>query len=531
MAQSLHIGLLERTPGWEMILEGLGLPWRLIHTVGDPKPEDFSVLIVNRHLWSEELDAVESYARAGGALLDVGRWLKARSPWRFRRSYSSRITSLPSLKSRWSPPVIDTGCRTLQYHARKNEGRTFSDHLLYLNELGNGTLAHLGFRPDDLLLKTTNRTKRFPGLDRRHPAELVSSVDKGEVIWLVDQILHHLYRERKLPYARKRRFPGEARSIAAFRIDTDYGTREQIDELYAISKGSGLPFTWFLHTDGHIGWLDRFGEFESGEIALHCARHRTFRGKEQNLENMGLARDAMYRAGLPEPVGMAAPNGLWNHGLGEAIEQARFLYSSEFSLAFDTLPFTPPLHPSKQINNYFYSALQIPIHPVSVGNLARVGISDGEMIHYYRRVINEKLAADLPLIFYHHPTHKRFGLIEELTAAMLETGAQPMTFAEIALWWRTRYAAQIELSQETDGRLRLRSIERDPSVQIEVDYPEGDRGVIWMDGAYEKSEVIVEEQSDHGPSEERSGDLSRLRSFSLTVARRAIRDQLLRMRR
>lgn len=531
MAQSLHIGLLERTPGWEIILDGLGLPWRLMHTVGDPTPEEFSLLIVNRHLWSEELDAVESYARAGGALLDVGRWLKARSPWRCRRSYSSRITSIPSLQSSWRPPVIDTGCRTVPYYAREEEGRTSCDHLLYLNELGSGTLAYLGFRPDELLLKTTNRTKRFPGLDRRHPAELVSSVDKGEVIWLVDQVLRHLYRERGLPYARKRRFPGKARSIAAFRIDTDYGTREQIDQLYAISQSSGLPFTWFLHTDGHIGWLDRFGAFESGEIALHCARHRTFRGKEQNLENMGLARDAIYRSGLPEPVGMAAPNGLWNHGLAEAIQQARFLYSSEFSLAFDSLPFTPPLHRSKRINSQFYSALQIPIHPVSAGNLARVRIGDDEMIRYYRRVINEKLVADLPLIFYHHPTHERFGLIEELTAAMLETGAEPMTFAEIALWWRTRYEAEIELSLERDGRLRLHSIERDPSVQIEVDYPEGDRGVIWMDGAYSRDEVMVEEKGENVLLEERPDNLSRLRSFSPTVARRAVRDRLLRMRR
>ena len=518
MAQKLHIGLLERTPGWEVILETLGLPWGLIHSVAEPTPEEFSVIVANRHLWSEEREAIEAYARAGGAVLDVGHILPALEPWRSRRTWSTRITSPPHFERPAPPHLIDTGCRAIEH-----EGE-----IVRIEPWGAGTRAWLGFQPDGLLLKEGNRTKRFAGLDCRHPAELVSATDKGEVIWLVETLLRALYRERGLPYARKRPFPGEAPSIAAFRIDTDYGERDQIGRLYEISVLGGLPFTWFLHTDGHIGWLDRFSRFEVGEIALHCARHKTFRSREENAENIARARDAMRRAGLPEPIGYAAPNGLWNHGLAEAIDEARFLYSSEFSLAFDMLPFRPPLHPSKRINHFFYNALQIPIHPVSVGNLARVGISDEEMKTYYRGVIARKIAQEQPLIFYHHPTHERYEVIEDLVAASLQTGALPMTFAEYALWWDKRDAARVSLRLEADGRLCLESIERDPTVQIGVDYPDGSEGIVWMDGSYRKEEVTSTTTRATPPPHT---PLPTLRNFSATVARRALRDRIIRLRR
>lgn len=518
MAQSLHIGLLERTPGWEMIFEMLGIPWSLIHSIGEPTPETFSVIVLNRHLWVEERESVEAYARAGGAVLDVARLLPALHPWKSRRTWSSRIISPPSLDRPAPPDVIDTGCRAIAY----------DETLIHVESWGAGTLAYLGFRPDRLMLKEGNRTKRFAGLDRRHPAELVSAVDKGEVVWLVDALLRRLYSERDLPYARKRPFPGDAPSIAAFRIDTDYGTRDQMGRLYEISVMGGLPFTWFLHTDGHIGWLDRFSRFEVGEIALHCARHRTFRTREENAENIARAHDAMSRAGLPEPIGYAAPNGLWNHGLAEAIDEARFLYSSEFSLAFDALPFRPALHPSKRINRSFYNALQIPIHPVSVGNLARARIADEEMKSYYRGVIARKIVGEQPLIFYHHPTHERFDVVETIIAASLETGALPMTFAEYALWWRKRESARITLSLEEDGRLRLDSAERDPTVQINVDYPHGARGIVWMDGSYTEAEIT---STQTPPSPPPHTPVPNLRRFSPTVARRTLRDKFTRLRR
>ena len=528
MPQSLHIGLLELTPGWEIILDGLGIPWRLIHGIGEPSPEDFAAIVVNRHLWCEEIEGLEAYARAGGALLDVGRFIPARRPWHVRRSWSHRIVDPSLRRSGALPQILDTGCRALRYTPPGGEpGETSgTDRVISLESLGAGTVAFLGLRPDHLLLSIANRTKRFPGLAGDHPAELVSAVDKGEVVRLVDTLLRQLYHERNLPYVRKRRFPGDAPSILAFRIDTDYGRREQIDRLHEISRASDIPFTWFIHTEGHGDWLDRFGAFELGELALHCARHRTFGDLQRNLENIERGRRQMIEAGLPDPVGFSAPTGLWNHGLAEAIDRAGFLYSSEFSLAFDALPFYPVLPVTRRVNERFYRALQIPIHPVSVANLARVGIDDRSMGSYYRRVIREKMAADMPLIFYHHPTHERYGVVEEILEAGGATGAQPMTFSDYAAWWKRRAEAQVDLRIDAAGRVTLHSNDRDPTVQIAVGYPDGTEGTIWMDGEYAREDITRREprqwtapDNAYGP-----GDISRLRTFSPTVKRRALRD-------
>lgn len=528
MPQSLHIGLLELTPGWEIILEGIGLPWRLIHGIGEPKPEEFAAIIVNRHLWSEEIDALDAYGRAGGGLLDVGRLLPARAPWQTRRSWSHRIVDPSLRRSGATPQIIDTGCRALRYGPDNGPERVIA-----LEEFGAGALAFLGLHPDHLLLSTARRTKRFPGIADDHPAELVSSVDKGEVIRLVDALLRQLYFERGLPYPRIRPFPGNAPSIAALRIDTDFGTRRQIDRLHAISRDRQFPFTWFLHTEGHGDWLDHFGSFHFGELALHGARHRTFRDRERNRENIERGRRQMQEAGLGQPVGFAAPTGLWNHGLAEAIDGADFLYSSEFSLAFDALPFYPVLPMSRRVNRRFYRALQIPIHPVSVGNLARVGIEGDRMKAYYRRVIREKIAAGMPLIFYHHPTHERYDVVEEIVATTLATGAEPMTFTDYARWWQRRSEAIVELSLDRHGRLHLRSNDRDPTVQIGVVWPDGSEGTIWMDGAYSREEVTRTPPPTWTPPDEAygPGDISEVRNFSATVMRRAVRDWVVRRSR
>ena len=534
MPQSLHIGLLELTPGWEMILDGLGIPWRLIHGVGEPSPEEFAVIVVNRRIWCEEAGALEAYARAGGALLDVGRLTPVRNPWLVRRSWSHRIVDPSLRRSGALPQILDTGCRALRYTPPSRDGEEHSgtDRVISLEPLGAGTLAFLGLQPDHLLLSTASRTKRFPGLAGDHPAELVSAVDKGEVVRLVDALLRQLYHERGLPYVRKRRFPGDAPSILAFRIDTDYGRREQIDQLYSISRSSGIPFTWFLHTEGHDDWLGRFGEFEIGELALHCARHRTFGDIQRNLENIERGRRQMLAAGLPDPVGFSAPTGLWNHALAEGIDRTGFLYSSEFSLAFDALPFYPVLPISRRVNERFYRALQIPIHPISVANLARVRIDDRDMGSYYRRVIREKMAADMPLIFYHHPTHERYGVVEEILEGGAATGAQPMTFTDYALWWKRRAEARIDLRIE-NGHVVLHSSDRDPTVQIAVGYPDGTEGTIWMDGEYTREDITRSPPRQWTPPDEAygPGDISRLRNFSPTVTRRGVQDWWRRVRR
>ena len=523
MNRSLTIGLLDWTPGWEMLLEWTGVPRRPLHNMKDLTVEQLAVVIVNRPLWREECEAVEGFVRSGGALLDIGRFLPRVAPETIRRRWVS------SLFPDQSDPLF-SGLPLLDLEGRGASPRQASDveGLLGFVPLGKGIIASLGVDPGPMMEDHRFRMKRFPGVDARHPAERVSRLSKGEIGLLLDRIFLHLFAEQGLPLLRKRRFPDDAENIFCFRVDSDYGSIDQINSLYDLARSTSAPMTWFLHTEGHAGRLARFAEFEGQEIALHCARHRTFPDKERNRRNIADARRALREVGL-SAVGYAAPTGLWHHNLAEVIDEEGFLYSSEFTLACDAFPFYPILPLRRRVNTDFYRALQVPIHPISVGNLARVGISDQRMIDYYREVIDRKFHNGESLIFYHHPTHERWNVVEGIIEAAGKKGARPMTFRAWADWWKRREDVSFEAKIE-GGRLELRSWGGDLSVRTDVFFPDGTVGRLAEDGGYEISEIdrLQSPEIYRFGGEER---IDHLRRFSFTVARRALRDNLTRVRR
>ena len=521
MSRSLTIALLDWSPGWEILLEWMGLPWRLVHNIGELSVERFAVVICNRHLWKEEIEGVEGAARSGLGVLDTGRFLHHVRPESVRSSWVA--SAFPDQ----SDPLL-TGLPVLDLHGRGTSPRhdPLLKRVLGFVPLGKGTVASLGVDPGLLMEDIQPRSKRFPGVHGKHPAERVARRTKGEIGLLLQRTIARLFHEQGLPVVRKRSFPERAENIFCFRVDSDYGSREQIDSLYDVARASGMPMTWFLHTEGHKGWLDHFASFEGEEIALHCARHKAFPDKEGNLANIREARRAMNGAGL-KPVGYAAPTGLWNHGVGEAIDEEGFLYSSEFTLACDALPFYPILPLHRRVNQHFYQALQIPIHPVSVGNLARVGLSDKEMGDYYRTVIERKRYNREPLIFYHHPTHERWDVVEGIIESAREGGVQALTFQGYAEWWKKREEVRFEASYG-EGEVVLQSINRDTSVLFDILLPDGRSGIVEHDGS-----ILLSDLKTSMPSSSFQSDIPphSLRRFSFTVARRALRDALVRMSR
>lgn len=517
------------TPGWRILLDGIGLPWRGLHTVGAPTPEGWSAVIVNRRLWPEEEEAVLAYAHAGGAVLDCGYLLPHRFPWRYRAGWTTSLFPDQSTPLGAALPVIDLHCRTT--HALRG-GEL--NGLVTIEPHGAGVIVGLGLDPGPLLGSTRAVTKRFPERYGRHPAERVARVGKGEIMTLLHRLLRRLHHERGLPLLRKRPFPGDATAIFALRIDSDYGTIGQVETLIDISMARDVPITWFLHTEGHAGWLDRFLQAGACELALHCARHRTFPDRDRNLQNMRRARQQMRAAGLPEPIGFAAPTGAWNHGLAEAIDAERFLYSSEFAYAYDALPLRPIMPIGRRVNEPFYRALQIPIHPVSVGNLARVGLDEKEMIEYYAGVIRRKRFLGEPVLLYHHPTHERWRVVEEMIAHGMDQGdgeVAALTFGEYASFWNRREEAVVEgivTGDVADGTITITSRDRDPRVLIDLELPDGTIASTWRDGEHAIAEMT---RRGSPPLPDPNDDLDTLRRFSPMMTKRAVQDAIVKARR
>ncbi|MGE3800931.1 MAG: hypothetical protein AB7H80_07920 [Candidatus Kapaibacterium sp.] len=521
MSRSLTIAILNWTPGWEILLEWTGIPWRVVHNTSELTPERFAVVVVNKPLWREERDAVEGFVCEGGSALDVGRFLHYIYPEKIRRGWVTSLFPDQAHQLFSNIPILDL-------HGRGVSLRQDAElrGLLGFLPVGRGVVGLLGVDPDYILEDRRFRAKRFPGIDGRHPAERVARLGKGEIGLLLRRIFARLFAERGLPLVSRRRFPEGAENVFCFRIDSDFGTRQQIESLYDLARYTSTPMTWFLHTEGHSGWLSRFAEFDGQEIALHCARHRTFSDSERNRVNIEDARGAMRAAGL-RAVGYAAPNGLWNHNLAQVIDEEGFAYSSEFTLAYDAFPFRPVLPIGRRVNRHFYRTLQIPIHPVSVGNLARVGISDERMIDYYRNVIDRKQQSQESLIFYHHPTHERWNVVEGIINSTKRVGVRPMTFRAYAEWWKKREEGSVS-AMVVEDRLLIHSRGRDRSVWLDILFPDGTITQVEEDGEY-NLESLPRETLPETPL--RVEKVNHLRNVSFTVARRALRDYLTRIRR
>jgi peptidoglycan/xylan/chitin deacetylase (PgdA/CDA1 family) len=340
-------------------------------------------------------------------------------------------------------------------------------HALFAGELSAGYAVLLPFDVEAALADARIVRKSFYSTRDRLPFERVSLVSKGEVRHLLRWAFDHLHRVQGLPYLHLWYYPGGTQSLFSFRVDTDGGSRAEIDTLYHVARTCEVPVSWFLDVKSHEPWLEHFRSFAGHEFGVHCFEHRTFTRYEENLRNISAAERRMKAAGLA-PEGFAAPFGMWNAGLGRALRSSGFAYSSEFGFACDTLP----LHPVWE--GVRVGPLQVPIHPVSIGNLRQAGYTDRQMMDYYRRVIDEKICRAEPLFFYHHPTHRCWKVVEWIFTYVREQGIPNATFGRYARWWNARDAATTEFSVDGDVVGAVCGGEEDrPDVFVRVVSPGG----------------------------------------------------------
>jgi peptidoglycan/xylan/chitin deacetylase (PgdA/CDA1 family) len=505
--QSLAIGITRQMPGWSILLSQIGISgrnvlWNML------QPEHYAAVIVSDDPSRSEREALEGYLRAGGAILDAGGFLESLEPERFARARLGTIYGSADEPVFTASRIIDIG-RSGRVHDR-------AEHLgrrIYLGEHGGGFIAQLPFDPDALVRESGSRRRQFHSPGRALPDEVVSEVSKGEIGYIVERSLQWLLAQRSLPFLQLWRFPGRARSIFSFRIDSDYGTARELTDLHRTASAYGIRPSWFIHVEPQQGMLDLFRSFEGDELALHAWRHRTFDSYETNAANIAEANAVLRAAGI-EPRGFAAPLGRWNPGLARAVEEEGFEYSSEFALDYDDLPFLP-WNVWRQS-----SVLQIPIHPVSIGNFIRVKASDAEMIAYYNAVIDRKLAAAEPVILYGHPGHGRLEVIDAIFRRMSREDVPNMTMGEYAQWWRSRLDTRFDAIIE-NGRIVVTSERRDRRTFIRAIAPDGTIAFLDNDGAHDIDSIAwgIAPAPTAAPA-----DLRRARAFSLRLLRHAIED-------
>lgn len=496
----LKMGLLEDSPPWLLFMRQLGASFERLEN-SSVEPGNYSVIIVNRPPNSSESDMLREYVRSGGAVLDCG-FLGMNSKKRRKvrwASTSARQTIIPDV---WLGDLYaSTGHDT--------KGPHIDDWISFVGE-GRGWVASM---PVEILWTDTRRIRKsFYAPSGALPNEEVSKVSKGEWRKLVTGILQELHFRRGLPFAHLWFYPGARPNIFLFRIDSDFGTRAQVRQLYDLGNRYAVHTTWFLHVAAHETWLDDFARMAGQEIAVHGFEHVSFSSYEDNLRNFKVALDKLRKAGI-NPKGMAAPFGLWNNTIGQTAEDLAFQYGSEFSLDYDNLPSFPWL------GKRFSSVLQVPIHPVSIGNLIRAKVDPSDMKRYYRFMIDKKLSHFEPLAFYHHPTHEHWAVVEDLFQATAMQRIDSFSFNDYAAWWRQRSEISFDIYQERDElRVVSRTID---NVRLSITSPERRRSFIGMNSASTVRDLTWEDIPAPMPA---PSDIERIRKPAFRMWRHTIED-------
>ena len=437
----IQAGITRRSRTWEQLLRREGLPCRTVNLATGEGMADCSVLIVTHQLDASECDTVQEYLRSGGALLACARHVAGvggtsvrTEPLHYLASDGDTVFTtvrIIDLGTVGDIPREANHLRTHQHH-----------HAVFAGSLLGGPAVLLPFDVQRVLADTRTVYKAFYVHRDRLPTERVSMVSRGEVFQLCHQALEYLHHRRSLPYIHLWYFPGTAPNVLAFRIDTDGAPRHDIDELYDVLNNAGVAGTWFLDVASHEPWLPHFATLMGQEFAVHCYEHRIEPDLDRQEAQWERALAMMRRAGLA-PLGMAAPFGTWTTGLGGIIDRLGLLYSSEFSYAYDTVPLVP------EDAERAYRTLQIPIHPISIGSLRRTGATSKQMIGYYRSTIDAHMARNIPLFFYHHPSHHHWDVVDGLLKHALLQDVPGILMGDFAFWWlaRGRLSVQFDVRE------------------------------------------------------------------------------------
>ena len=441
----LHVGVAGNNAGWSTLLEQEGVSYSM--NVEDLSPVQYSVVILTGRLSSNVRSNVGEYLNAGGALLCSSEVFDELFGQKSRMVFLDYIVP--------SPASVFFGVGVVDIHRRCNIGSHANEMLthdgsscVYIGDFCGGHVVVLPFDAGDVVLDQRTRTKSFYAQRGRIPFEHVSSVAKGALRRLIARSLELLHHRRGLSYVHKWYYPNDAQSVFAFRVDTDGASREEIKSLHdLLSLGKVekhremIPATWFVDVKSQEQWLADYGSMEGDEIGIHCYEHKTYDGYQEAHKDINQAINALAKYSLAAK-GFAAPYGRWDTGVSEAIEASGFEYSSEFSYDYDNLPSFVSLE------GKFLNALQIPVHPISIGSLRRQGFDTTEMTAYFRRVMETKLRAREPLIFYHHPKDGHEQVLESIFAFVAQHGIQAVRMVDFVAWWKGRGGVRLEVDSD-----------------------------------------------------------------------------------
>jgi peptidoglycan/xylan/chitin deacetylase (PgdA/CDA1 family) len=421
MGLSIKTVITAYDPAWELILEQIGVDWSVLPDFAGLSPSACSLIIVNSAVTQNQMDILRQYAHNGGAVL----FTPPGTDQVQRHSVGNKFLRFlpPQKRQEYSfSTLFDLHRKTFVF---SNDSLTLSE------EFGAGIISYLGVDVSGIMNDQRISRKAFIAEAARLPNERVARSSKNALRQLIHSHIEYLHHKRNIPFVHKWYYPNGASSIFTFRIDSDKGSQEEIEQIFRLCEEHHIPATWFLDVKSHEPWLSYFRKFSRQEIGIHCYHHAVYNSIVLNKENFEKAKTLLERQGI-HPAGIAAPTGEWNPYFGKAIQELGMQYSTEFGYDYDNFPSFPPIAGSMS------SVLQLPIHPICIGSLLRARFSPVAMISYFKEIIDAKIALSEPVCLYHHPTHDHREVFKEVFEYIQSRNVGAMSYADYARWWKRR---------------------------------------------------------------------------------------------
>lgn len=471
---NLSVGITSLKPYWEILLQQIGIPFRIINGHNSIDENLIPILILTDENINKE--SLTNYIQNGGCILteaDIAEEsLGIKSQNLFIKFIQSELNNI--FNQNLICDVFKNWSVAKNSNHLKNQSGT---NTTFIAEIGKGKIIVFPSEFSSLVIDSSIKRKNFyTEYGNLETNERVSEISKGAIYHLIKNALENLFHHRNLPFINLWQFPYGGKNIFSFRIDTDFGTQTQLNNLYSVCKANNIPATWFVETnslDGHsasgTNIVSLYKNFEEQEIALHCYRHRVFNNFQDNFKNIKKGINILNKAGVI-PVGFAAPFGEWNEELGKSLEELDFNYSSEFSYAYDCFPIYPFMQ------NSFSKVLQIPIHPLSFGRLKWGGHNDDGMLNYYLEIVEQKLALQEPIVLYTHPGEERLDILDKIFKKINSLNIPILTFEKFYKWWIKRNSLKWE-AEIVDADIKIQG--------------NSDENIFWIRTFYPNKEVYL----------------------------------------
>lgn len=432
---NLQVGITELRPEWEIILDQIGLSYKVVEANSGLNPEDCAAIIISGSGSKLNPKSINEYLQNGGTLLceadSAADFLNIKTIRTYiKYFYSKDDPEFPDL------PVCDlyNFCETASGSTGMSTQKNEKIVMPFYKGAGKGFVFPTGFAAQ--ILNTKIKRKNFYSpWSKKETTERVAKISKGAIKQYLQAALENLFHHRNLPFVNLWHFPDGVDNIFGFRVDTDFAGEEELTGLYEVCRKHHIPAVWFVETSSAGNKLEVFKKFERQEIALHCREHKVFKKYQEMQEDIDKGLKGLSPI-APNIQGYAAPFGQWDKTLGNVLNEQGFNYSSEFGFSCDSLPFFPFL------DNKFSNTLQIPIHPVSPGRLFWSGHQDNEILDYYFRIIDKKLSLYEPIILYTHPGEKRFEIFDKIFDKINSLQIGLLTFNDYTNWWRRRNSTE-----------------------------------------------------------------------------------------